>query len=170
MADIFMKCTMYRIDTDKLDSEQRKMLFDDIGLVEGEPLWLDGTSIDAYEIPSDAVVWESGEFDELALEDELGLWLNGQYPHYLVFANACRWNGASGYKFCDNIVDTVYRDYDVSIDIQKEIKNGFVARESSHDVPMGSQTVVLGLTEDEYEQLVDAEFDEIERFVQKHLD
>ena len=41
----------------------------------------------------------------------------------------------------------------------------FKARESSHDVPMGSTTYVIGLSEKEYEELRESNFEAVEAFV-----
>lgn len=106
---------------------------------------------------------DDGEVDLDAAEMMLTN-LIGKHPYYLVFAKGCRYNGASGYKFCNNIIDTFMRDYESNIIIVDNTKNAIKCRESSHDVPMGSDTYIIGLTRSEYEHYEDADFTEIEQF------
>lgn len=89
--------------------------------------------------------------------------LIGKHPYYLVFAKGCRWNGSSGYKFCNNIISTFMRDYESNIIIVDHNQNAIKCRESSHDVPMGSDTYIIGLTMPDYERYKDADFTEIEQ-------
>lgn len=118
------------------------------------------STINSMDIPTDAVDWDSCEFDE----DELEILLTesvGNHPHYLVIACGCRWNGASGYMFTDEIVKTCARNYDISLTLEEEGKNAIMCRESSHDVPMGGKTYIVGLSEEEYEDLEDAELERL---------
>lgn len=76
-------------------------------------------------------------------------------PHYLIMAHGCRWNGASGYKITDSIEDALHRSYEVTISPLRVSAGGkcLVCREASHDVPMGSETSIIALSEREYEFL-----------------
>lgn len=171
--NILDSVTHYAVDMNKVDEETKKKMEEDYGALDTElsdseriePDWMDMTAhdIDRYGIDSDAVNWESGEFMEDELEWLLESYLNS-HPHYLVFAAGCRWNGASGYKFCEDIKETVYRSYDVTLTLEEQGESCIKCRESSHDVPMGSTTIIVGISEEEYEQLEDADFDEIEKF------
>lgn len=136
---------------------------------EGEYQNIDGQSISDWKL-EDYVVWESADFDDLECQDLLESWV-GRHHHYLVFASGCRWNGASGYTICDNVLDTIRRNYDVTICYRKHIEGrALICDESSHDVPMGSTTIIVGLTDDEYEKLEDAEFSEVEAFAEQFID
>ena len=90
--------------------------------------------------------------------------------HYLVFAGGCRWNGASGYTITDSIEKTVERDYEVAITPVVGTPSGktLVCRESSHDVPTGSETVIIALTDEEYEALEDAYFEKVSEFAEEY--
>lgn len=88
--------------------------------------------------------------------------------HYLVFAYGVRWNGASGYKFANSLVNAIYRSYESSIYPVSASRNGktLVCKEYSHDVPMGSRTVIIALTDTEYERLKNSDFNAIQRFTE----
>lgn len=136
---------------------------------EGEYQNIDGQSISDWNL-EDYIIWESADFDDLECQDLLESWV-GKHHHYLVFASGCRWNGASGYTICDNVLDTIRRNYDVTICYRKHIEGrALICDESSHDVPTGSTTVIVGLTDDEYEKLEDAEFSEVEAFAEQFID
>lgn len=97
------------------------------------------------------------------------------YNHYLVFAYNCRYNGASGYSIKEDLIECVYRDYDVSMYL-KAISRGnksITLREYSHDVPMGANTIIIGLTDKEYEKLdkadYEGDFEKIRKFADKHI-
>lgn len=102
-------------------------------------------------------------------EDLLSLLIRDA-DHYLVFASGCRWDGSSGYKFASSRHETVYRPYDTTIMPVAVSPNGktLVCRESSHDVPMGSTTIIVALTEKEFERLENAKsFETIRKFAEK---
>lgn len=94
------------------------------------------------------------------------------YEHYLVFAFNCTWNGGSGYAFKDNLFDCVVRNYDVSQFVRAISKHNksMLLREFHHDVAYGHNSVIIGLTDKEYETLENADFSEIENFAKKYLD
>ena len=163
--DLLEICTEYDVNVEKCNPQVRDLLIDEFGLTEenGMMINLTGEEIAKYGVNASAIDYDSAEYLEEMLEDILYSKL-GKYPYYLVFASGCKWNGASGYKFCTNIIDTVTRDYDISISIIEEGKHAIKCRESSHDVPTGSTTYICGVTEDEYEKLENASFDEIESF------
>ena len=92
------------------------------------------------------------------------------YEHYLVFAFNCTWNGASGYSFKDNLFDCVVRSYDCTQYVWAISKNNkaMLLKEFHHDKPYGHSSVIVGLTDKEYETLVNKDFSEIEKFALKH--
>lgn len=162
--NILDSVTYYSVNLEKVDSEIKKKMDEEYGSLDGETfLSISMHDIDKFNIDYDAVNWDSSEFMDDELEWLLESYLNN-HPYYLVFASGCRWNGASGYKICSDIKDTVYRGYDVTLILEEQGKNCIKCRESSHDVPMGSTTIIIGLSNEEYEKLEDAEFDEIEQF------
>ena len=156
--NILDSCTFYEVDQTKLNSEQLRNFVGD-SLDEGS-LILSLEQIKNADIPEEAIDWESGGFDR----EELNYILTdkiGRLPHYLVIACGCRWNGASGYMFTDEIAKTCERSYDVSLDLVEEGRNAIKCRESSHDVPMGGTTYIIGLTEEEFELLEEKELDKL---------
>ena len=91
--------------------------------------------------------------------------------HYLVFAYNCRWNGASGFKIVSTIRSAVSRSYETTQTVLNVSPKGksVLLHESSHDVPMGAHTVIIGLTEKEYSRLEDEEFDAVQAFADSHI-
>lgn len=94
------------------------------------------------------------EFNEDEFLDFMEQFLK-EYDHYLVVAYSSNWRGQTGYKFTDNIIDTVYRNYDVTQNIigGTNSRKSLLIMEYHHDVPMGHETIIIGLTEKEYEKL-----------------
>ena len=164
--NILESCTHYTIDLLKLfeiDSKKAEEILSDYGL-DADTHYFDVLGTDLDDFPTEVIDYSSAEFDNYELEDLLNSYL-GNHPHYLVFASGCRWNGASGYKFCENITDTVARNYDVTLDLQESVSDRAIkCRESSHDVPMGSTTIIVGISEDEYDDLSEKEFKDVEDF------
>lgn len=158
----------YFVDWDMLDDETIERLEAD-GYEEEMDVTMN--EIDEYNIPFVAVDMSFGYWDEDDARFMLSQYIKGA-DHYLVFANGCRWDGASGYKFADDIVDTIYRDYDVTIYPKTATKGGktLVCTEHSHDVPMGARTTIIALTDNEYERLVNSEWDVVRRFAKKQED
>lgn len=167
MIDLFEQCTTYKINLDKCSTEVKKQLLDELGEYLGNCVFT-RNEILKYSIDDSAINYESAYTDFEMIEDILINKL-GDFPHYLVFAKGCRWNGTSGYKFCGDILDTIERPYDISISIVKEYKNTIECIESSHDVPMGSTTYICGITNKEYEKLEYADFNDIYQFVMNKL-
>lgn len=164
--NILESCTHYAIDLLKLfeiDPKKAKEIMSDYGL-DADTHYFDALGTDLDDFPTEVIDYNSAEFDNDELEELLISYL-GNHPHYLVFASGCRWNGASGYKFCENIIDTVARNYDVTLDLQEYIDDRAIkCREASHDVPMGSTTIIVGISEEEYDDLSEKEFKDVEDF------
>jgi hypothetical protein len=143
------------------DDENVKKMFADIGYDDVE----DGMSVDLatiykFDIPDKYVHWDSSEF----MKDEFEYYVEtliDKFPHYLVMAHGCRWNGASGYKIVDTIGKAFERGYEVSFSVISNTNKCIKLCESSHDVPTGSITYVIGLTVDEYDDLEESDFDSV---------
>ena len=105
------------------------------------------------------------EWDDYLADDVMSEYIKDA-DKYLVFASSCRWNGASGYKFANNYGDIISRSYDFSLVplSRSKGKKTLVCRESSHDVPMGSTTIIVALTDKEYERLSNSSFSDVEQF------
>lgn len=89
--------------------------------------------------------WDDDEFDyltEAIIRPAAG---------YLVFNSCTDWMGHSGYLVADTFKDALSRSYDVTQSIEKVSKGGkaLLVRESSHDVPMGADEVIVAMTERE---------------------
>lgn len=95
-----------------------------------------------------------------------------EYDHYLVVAYSSNWRGQTGYRFTDNIIDTVYRKYDVTQNIigGTNSRKSLLIKEYHHDVPMGHETIIIGLTEKEYEKLDYSSFEDIIEFADTKRD
>ena len=160
--NIFDFCTYYTVDLNKVNAENRIKAKEELD-IETNIVRLNMEDINEFDLYN-GVDDNSGELDTYILESLLIDHI-GKFPHYLVFAKGCKWNGASGYKFCTNIIDTVARNYDITLVLDKTYDKGIKCIESSHDVPTGSPTYIIGLTEADYEKLEDADFSEIEKFI-----
>ena len=57
------------------------------------------------------------------------------------------------------------KDEDVRAEVA-EAENALELRESSHDVPTGSQTYIIGISTEEYNKLSEAEFEEVVKFAE----
>lgn len=104
--------------------------------------------------------WSIGsERDEWLWEDFVNSIMKEQ-NHYLVCAYSCTWDGRTGYKIVDDIEDAFARSYDVNQYITGASKGGKTLRicESSHDVPMGHSVVIIGLTDNEYKKIENADW------------
>ena len=97
------------------------------------------------DIPSEAVDWNFPITDrkEAVLSSLLRT-----APGYLVMAYGCRWDGSSGYTIAATREECFLRDYDTQIVLCKVSrgKKVLICRESSHDVPMGSSTIIVALS------------------------
>lgn len=94
--------------------------------------------------------------DEFEIEDTISQLMNyNKYNHYLVVLFNSTWNNASGYKFFDKYNECFYRDYDNSMYVIGSSKSGkyLELREYHHDKPMGHNSIIIGLTDTEFEKL-----------------
>lgn len=168
MINLFEKYTEYDVNLDKCAPDVRETLINEFGIEEDPIITLSGEDIEKYNVTANAVDYDSAEISYDMIEEEL-IDKIGKFPHYLVFASNCRWNGASGYKFCGDILDTIQRPYEISLYIIKEYTNCIECKESSHDVATGSPTYICGITNEEYEKLEYADFNDIYQFVMNKL-
>lgn len=164
--NILNSCTSYSVDLLVAGEDIRKNIEESWGSLDADcqEVVMNLNDIEKYDIPAEAIDFDSVEFDEDELKDILED-LIGKHPHYLVFGRGMRWNGVSGYRFCDDIVSTCHRDYDISLVLKEKGKNAIMCLESSHDVPLGHYTYIIGLSEEDYAKLDCVDFDEISQFV-----
>lgn len=94
--------------------------------------------------------------DEVEIEETIMQLMNyNKYNHYLVVLFNSTWNNASGYKFFDKYDECFYRDYDNSMYVIGSSRSGkyLELREYHHDKPMGHNSIIIGLTDTEFEKL-----------------
>lgn len=166
MQNLLESCTFCEIDLNKVSDKTRKELTKDFDLDEiDKTIILTEDCLKKYNIDYDCIIDYQFDKEELnyIITDQIG-----KYPYYLVFASNVRWNGSSGYKICDEPHKTCERDYDVTLLLNRVEKNAMFCIESSHDVPTGAETIIIGLSIEDYERLNDAEFKEVEEFVSKY--
>lgn len=162
--NILNSCTYYSVDISNFKKELKDKLIYELGLNGDETfITLDLDTIYDWDIPLEAVNWDTEDIDEVELE-ELLLDLIGKFPYYLVFAQHCTWNGSSGYAFVEDIKKTVYRNDEANIVLNEEGKGCIKCTESSHDVPGGQPTYIIGLTEKEYNKVKKMSFEEVEQY------
>lgn len=167
--DIFSSCERYDVNLLNVSNEIIAELVK-AGVIEHEDTYVCMTKslIDKFDISSDAIDFDSYDVDQDMLESELEHFL-GNYPHYIVIATHCKWNGASGWMFTDSLIKTVSRNYDISLIIEENGHDAIKCKESSHDVPMGSTTYIVGLSNDDFDKLEDAELDELIKYAESRF-
>lgn len=108
--------------------------------------------IDEYLI--DTYDYETDEFDRDYFEDFVGELIK-KAEHYLIVAYHHNWRGQTGYKFVNSLIDCFYRDYDCSQFVigGSRGKKVLSITEGHHDNPMGSEVLIIALTDSEYEKL-----------------
>lgn len=117
---------------------------------------LDKYTLDSGEYIED---WDNIDYDytdEIEFYDTIDYLMdNKKYNKFLVVLFNSRWNGASGAKIFDSYEDCFKRGYDCSMFINGSSKTGkyLKLREYHHDVPMGHNSIIIGLTDREYQNL-----------------
>lgn len=168
--NILAECTLYPIDILKLSEKTREELEKEYSIdSDCTSILINGNDVEKLSIPEEAIDYDGVEFDSDTLEDVMTSYL-GKHPYYLVFGQGMRYNGASGYKIVSNIIETCTRDYDISLSIVEDLGNDtIICIESSHDVPTGHKTIMIGLTNEEADGLEEYDFNEVEEFVNKRI-
>lgn len=143
----------YNVPIENIKKEKLDELYieedDETALLDGNSIY-DFDYLDSY----DDIEYEYT--DESDIEYFLSELMDSKkYSRFLVVAFNCTWNGASGYSFKDDYIDCFVRNYDSTMYITGSSRSGkyLELRESHHDVPMGHTTIVIGLTDSEYEKL-----------------
>jgi len=118
--------------------------------------------------------YDTQRFDEFELDSLLSGILEPS-NYYLVYASGMTWDGSDGYKTFDKYqtADMFRREYEVAIYPEECAADGKVllCKEFSHDAPTGSSTVIIGLTEDEYDKIENEwEPKQVREFAKKHMD
>ena len=111
--------------------------------------------------------------DEYEIDDVLSCLMDvKKYDRFLVVAFNCTWSGASGYSIKDNYIDCFVRNYDSTMYVVGSSKSGkyLEVRESHHDVPCGRKTIIVGLTDKEYEKLENKDVDYVINYGKNCLD
>ena len=92
--------------------------------------------------------------DEYMYEDFISELIK-PYDHYLVCTYNCTWNGSNGYTIADSLKEALSRSYDYHQYFVGGSRGGksMMLCEYSHDVPMGHSTMIIGLTDREYDKL-----------------
>lgn len=106
-----------------------------------------------------------GEFDETEF-DEFVNGLIKETKHYLIVAYNYTWNNRSGLKFANSLIECFIRDYDCCQYVMggSQGKKVLSLNESHHDKPMGAETIIVALTDKEYDTLKDKSYESIMQF------
>lgn len=135
-------------------------------------VWLDEVDTVCID-PCEIEYCMGSDFDEWMFKDFINSLIKSA-DHYLVCAYNSNWLKQTGYKIADSIEDAFYRSYDCHQYYRGGSSGGksIVITEYHHDVPMGHSTIIIGLTEKEYEKLShwDCDFETIIKFADKHSD
>jgi hypothetical protein len=123
-----------------------------------------------YSVPYEAVDYFTNENDFYFYEDEFEDYVNGllkEYPRYIVCAFNHTWDKRTGYKVVKELKEAFMFDYEVSIYLEETSKHNKSAlfKIHSHDNPMGSNFIILGLTYNEFEKVENMGFDSAIDFI-----
>ena len=164
--------TTYVVETAELSDEQIASLSDlgyDVEAGEIGLIWADILTL--CEAKIDQCMTEPSHYSVEDAEEVLGTFIKDS-ENYLVFAKHCRWNGANGYKFATTRSQLVSRPDDTTITPLYGSSHGktLICREASHDVPTGTITIMIALTDAEYRRLQNASFLEVEDWAEQHYE
>ncbi len=152
--------------------EDKRKEFDYDEELENDYVSLDRYSIDSGEYVENYDNCEYDYTDEMEIDDYFKSLMNyKKYDYYLVVLFNSRWTNASGYKIFNNYMECFYRDYDNTMYVKGSSRSGkyLKLREYHHDKPMGHDTIIIGLTEREYEKLSNMNIEEIIDFGAENL-
>lgn len=156
--------TYYSVPFENLKKEYKEE-YEDIKNEDGTLLLAESTLNEMVE-NFDNVYFDYIDRDEI---EEFIDSLLANYNNYLVIAYNSTWRGQTGYNIVDSKNECFYRDYDVTQNVIGSSVKGKILkiREYSHDVPMGHNTIIIGLTDSEYEKLVYSNFESVVKFAQE---
>lgn len=156
--------TYYSVPFEDLKKEYKKE-YEDMKNEDGT-LFLAESTLDKIVENFDNVYLDYTDTDEI---DEFIDNLLANYNNYLVVAYNSTWRGQTGYNIVDSKNECFYRDYDVTQNVIGSSVKGKILkiREYSHDVPTGHDTIIIGLTDSEYEKLVYSNFESVIKFAQE---
>jgi len=168
--NIFDEVTFYGVCVDEIKEDVReRMEADGLCDFDDDVIMISRADIDYYDIDINAIRWGECFFDDDMLNEILQDCI-GNYPHYLVFAENCTWDGRSGYRFFKDVTETLARSYEINFCIDyTNSKDVIIGIESSHDCPMGHYTYIIGLTEKQYEKLYYSNFEKISNFIDQKV-
>ena len=155
----------YRTYIDNIKEEYR----DEYSDFDSDSVQVNEHDLDKHLIDmSEAEYYDTDMFEIKSFVNEL----LKNYKHYLVVALHSRWNGASGYIVADNKIDCFYRDYDCSQYVLGGSKGGkyLYIKEYHHDVPMGHNTLIMGLTDRDYVKVDNMTIEDIIKFAENKID
>ena len=152
--DIAKAFCHYCVDLKRVDVDTMEKICQDHEPYE-ENVWLTEDDIWEYDVPFEAVDWDSYFMED---DDAVRYVMNSlikKAGHYMVCLTHSTWNGASGYRIVDDVKDVLYRGYDCSIHPVDVSRGGkvLVMSESHHDCPTGHISYVIALTDREYDRM-----------------
>jgi hypothetical protein len=131
---------------------------------ENEDDWVVATADDIEDFVS--AEFHSFEEDEFIYYFKDQLFEGRNYEAYLAFSYGMNYRGSYAYKITQDLKDIIFFDYDASLYFQDTGDNFVKLRMASHDVPMGSDYYILGLSKEEFDLLEDADFDMVQHFIE----
>lgn len=163
----------YSVPVKNIFEDKRNEFIDNIDDLESDTVLLDWCSIDCGEFVENYNNIKYEFTEEIEIEDTINNFMNYQkYNHYLVVLFNCRWTNASGYKFFNNYKECFYRDYECSMYVIGSCKSGkyLELKEYHHDKPTGHNSVIIGLTDNEFYKLYGKDVETIINYGTKCLE
>lgn len=126
------------------------------------------TDIDYYCIDPYNYEYDVTGRDELVFKDYIDE-LIADHDYYLVCAYDCTWDNRTGYKITDNKYDICNRSYEVSQYVAGSSVDGnlLLLKEYHHDCPMGHSTLIVSMTDEEYYELEDSDWETVIEFAKE---
>lgn len=94
------------------------------------------------------------------------LFEGGDYVAYLAFSYGMNYRGDFAYNISRELDNLVFFEYDASLYFEEKGRDYIKFKLASHDVPMGSDYYILGLSQEDYDIIDNADFEIIQHFIE----
>lgn len=163
MLGIIGSCTTYNINLSKLSDEIKELIYLEYDNRDIEMATLSVNQIRKFNIPSNAIDYNSEEKSEEDL-DAMMLNLVGNYNHYLLINERLTHNGFNGHTFISNRVDIL--DMFQELYIQSELipNKVILGKVDFYEDYFNQPITIIGLSDKEYNNIKEMDYFAIKEF------
>ena len=168
MLNIIGSCITYDVDLNKVSQDIRQAIYLelDVTKLDKSIITLSKNKIDDLHIPASAIDYSSEEFFEEDL-DAMLLSLVGNYNYYFVFNENAEYNGLKGFTILNNRIDLCKPNTnDLYLDSVIKQNKAIKCIETTFYNSTGVETIIIGLTNLEYENIKNADYFTAKEFVE----